>query len=75
VQVRITSSARKHGINSNRIRAAMQNAVLASVDGDYALYIGTDDRGIELEIGVVPDDRHNWQYAAIHCMLTAWRKK
>lgn len=75
MRVRITGSARKHGINSGRIRAALENAVLASVDGDYALYIGTDNRGVELEIGLVPDDRFADQFAAIHCMETRWRKK
>jgi hypothetical protein len=75
MRVRITGSARKHGINSGRIRAAIENAVLDSVDGDYALYIGVDDRGIELEIGIVPDDRFADQYAAIHCMPTEWRRK
>jgi len=75
VRVRITSSARKHGINSGRIRAALANAVLHNVDGDYALYIGTDNRGVELEVGLVPDDRFADQYAAIHCMETRWRTK
>ncbi|OBI95559.1 hypothetical protein [Mycobacterium sp. 1465703.0] len=74
MRVRITGSARKHGINSGRIRAALANAVLHSVDGDYALYIGTDDRGVELEIGLVPDDRFDDQFAAIHCLPTEWRK-
>lgn len=73
MRVRITAAARKHGINSGRIRAAAANADLVRVDGDYALYVGVDDRGIELEIGIVPDDRHDGQFAAIHCMPTAWR--
>ena len=73
MQVRITSSARKHGINSGRIRHALGNAVLTNVDGDYATYVGVDDRGVEPEIGVVPDERFVDQFAAIHCMPTAWR--
>lgn len=75
MRVRITGSARKHGINSGRFRAAIANAVLDSVDGDYALYIGVDDRGVELEIGIVPDDRFDDQFAVIHCMPTQWRRK
>ncbi|WP_428341102.1 hypothetical protein [Mycobacterium sp.] len=75
MRVRITASARKHGINSGRIRAAVSNAVLVVVDGDYALYLGVDDRGIELEIGIVPDDRFVGQFAAIHCMPTEWRSR
>lgn len=73
MRVRITASARKHGLNSGRIRAAVSNAVLVSVDDDYALYVGVDDRGVELEIGIVPDDRVGGQFAAIHCMPTQWR--
>lgn len=73
MRVRITPSARKHGINSKRIRAAAANAVLINTDGDYALYVGVDDRGVELEIGIVPDDRYDGQFAAIHCMPAEWR--
>lgn len=73
MQVRITASARKHGINSRRIRAAVANAVLVSTDSDYALYVGVDARGVELEIGIVPDNRYDGRFAAIHCMPTMWR--
>jgi hypothetical protein len=73
VRFRITRSARKHRIAAGRIRDAMANAVLVSEDGDYALYVGADARGVELEIGIVPDDRHPDQFAVIHCMPTAWR--
>jgi hypothetical protein len=75
MRVRITRSARKHAISTTRIRAALANAVLTDVDGDYARYVGTDDRGIEVEIGIVPDDRFADQFAAIHCMPTEWRSK
>ncbi|MGO8851348.1 hypothetical protein [Mycobacterium sp.] len=73
MQLRIARSARKHGIASGRIREAMANAVLVAEDGDYALYVGTDERGLELEIGLMPDDRFPDQFAVIHCMPTAWR--
>lgn len=74
MQFRITRSARKHRIAAGRIREAMTNAVLVSVNGDFATYVGTDARGVELEIGVVPDDRFSDQYAVIHCMPAAWRQ-
>ncbi len=73
MRFRITRSARKHRISAGRIREALANAVLVSEDGDYATYIGTDSRGVELEIGIVPDDRFPDQFAVIHCMPTAWR--
>jgi hypothetical protein len=75
MQVRITRSARKHRIAAGRIREALTNAALVSEDGDYATYVGTDARGLELEIGIVPDNRFPGQYAVIHCMPTAWRAK
>lgn len=74
MQLRVTRSARKHRVGAGHIREAMGNAVLVSEDGDYALYIGTDARGVELEIGIVPDDRFPDQFAVIHCMPTAWRR-
>jgi hypothetical protein len=75
MRVRVTASARKHRISRQRIVAAMANAVLDRVEGDYALYIGVDGDGVELEIGIVPDDRFEGQFAVIHCMPTEWRKK
>ena len=55
----MTRSARKHKIGNAHILAAMQNAgkpVL--VPGmDQLLYVGRDDRGIELLIIAVPDNR------------------
>lgn len=49
-------------------RAALVNARLQAVVGDQALYIGTDDRGIVLEMVIVPDDRRQGSFAMIHCM-------
>lgn len=73
MRLKITRSARKHHIAAGRIREAMANAVLIAQEGDFAMYVGTDARGVELEIGLVPDDRFADQYAVIHCMPTAWR--
>jgi hypothetical protein len=37
-------------------------------------YIGVDDRGVELEINLVPDSRHPDGFAVIHAMPTDYRK-
>ena len=57
MKVRVAPGARKHGLTTTRIRAALRNAEMVSVEGDKAGYIGVDDRGEELELVIVPDDR------------------
>ena len=39
------------------------------------VYIGLDDRGVELEVVVSPDDKHDGGIAVIHTMSTALRRK
>lgn len=51
VQIRITSTARRHKLSSSRIRQALANAVFDHMDEDVAIYVGTDDRGLVLELG------------------------
>lgn len=73
-RVRITRSARKHGVGDAHIRAALANAGTPEIDGDALLFTGTDDRGVELEMVVVPDDRYEGQWAVIHAMPTHYRR-
>jgi len=75
MKVRVASGARKHGITTARIRAALRNAELVSVDGDKAGYIGVDDQGEELELVIAPDDREPGPdaFTVIHAMPTRWR--
>lgn len=72
-EVRITSTARKHKLSSNRIREALAGAVFVEMDGDMAIYVGTDLRGLEIELGIVKDDRHD-ALAVIHAMPKGWRR-
>ncbi|MEP6813993.1 MAG: hypothetical protein ABI873_00415 [Marmoricola sp.] len=72
--VRITRSARKHRIGNRHILDAMADAGTPIVDGDALVYVGTDRRGVELEIVAVPDDRREGGLAVIHAMPTRWRK-
>ena len=55
----MSRSGSKHKIGNAHILAAMRNAgVPVLVPGtDQLLYIGKDDRGVELEVIAVPDDR------------------
>lgn len=42
---------------------------------DALLYIGKDDRGLELAIIAVPDDKHEGGLAVIHAMPTRFSAK
>lgn len=73
--VRITRPARKHRIGNAHILAAMIDAGEPVIAEDGALhYTGVDDRGIELEIVAVADDRREG-IAVIHVMPTEFRRK
>lgn len=39
------------------------------------MFVGEDDRGVDLEIIAVPDDRDPDALAVIHAMPTAFREK
>lgn len=73
MRIRITRPARKHRIGTARIREAMLAAGDPESDGDAKVYVGTDSRGVELEIVAVPDDRHPGGLAVIHAMPTQYR--
>jgi hypothetical protein len=53
----------------------MRNAGDPVIEGDAMVYIGLDDRGVELEVVAVPDDKHDGGIAVIHAMPTALRRK
>lgn len=73
MQLRITRSARKHRVGNGHILAALASADTPQPDGDALVYVGMDDRGVMLEIVVVPDDRHHGGWAVIHAMPTSFR--
>ena len=74
MQVRITSTARRHRLSTSRIREALANAVFDHMDDDVAIYIGADDRGLVLELGIVRDDRGEG-FAVLHAMPIEWRAR
>lgn len=55
----------------------MRNAgePVAVPDTDQLLYIAEDDRGVELAVIAVPDDRNPSDLTVIHAMPTAFGKE
>lgn len=68
-------SGRRHKIGNAHILAAMANCRDPVPVGDAYLYVADDDRGVELEIVIVPDDRNDEGWAVIHAMPTAFREQ
>lgn len=75
MDVRIARPARKHRIGNTRILEALAGATLIEQDGDMLIYLGIDNRGVEIEIGVVPDDRNPDAWTVIHAMPTQYRRR
>jgi len=75
VKVRISRSARKHKLSAGRIRQALANATLVREEADAAVYVGTDDEGVEIELVIVADDRSDDGFTVIHAMPTIWRRQ
>ncbi len=73
-RVRVVRSGRHH-----KIGVAHVQFVVDTVDpiksGDRLVFIGEDDRGVELEIIAIPDDRDPNALAVIPVMPTAFRKE
>ena len=73
--MRVARSGRKHKIGNAHILAAMANAGEPMSVGDQLLYVGVDDRGVELEIVAVLDDSGRADLTVIHAMPTALRRR
>jgi hypothetical protein len=74
-QIRVSRTARKHKVGNAQILAALANAGAPAPVGDALVYLGKDDRGVELEVILVPDDRAGWMdcWTVIHAMPTNYR--
>ncbi len=77
--VRLFPSARKHRISRTCVLAAMEAAGeprrIPATDGqadDRWLWIGFDDRGVELEVIAI---QQGDVWIVIHAMPTAWRNR
>jgi len=75
MNVRISRSARKHKLSACGIRRALANATLVREAVDAAVYVGTDDDGLEIELVIVADDHSDDGFTVIHAMPTAWRQR
>jgi len=74
--VRVVRSGRRHRIGNAHILAAMANAppptLVDTEDGRQLHFLGADDRGIELHVIAVPDNRREGGLAVIHAMPTSY---
>lgn len=71
--IRVVRSGRPHKVGNRRILEAMADAGEPVVIGDQLYYVGTDSRGVELEVVAVPDDRNLGGLAVSHAMPTSFR--
>lgn len=75
VDIRVVRSGRRHKVGNRRIIEAMAAAGKPTVIGDQLHDVGTDARGIELEIVAVPDNRKPGGLAVIHAMPISFRNR
>lgn len=68
-------SGRRHEVGNRYILEAMTDAGVPTVIGDQLHYVGSDSRGIEVEVIAVPDDRDPTGLAVIHAMPTSFREE
>ena len=78
MKVQFAKSARKHGIAKGRAIEALTNATFIGSkqrqDGRWTeMYVGTDSRGVELEIGI--GHLEDGTALVIHVMPTHYRKE
>jgi len=57
------------------MRQVLANATLVREEADAAVYVGTDDEGVEIEFVIVPDDRTDDGFTVIHAMPMVWRRR
>jgi hypothetical protein len=76
-QVRFTTASRKHRVGRDHVRHVMETvapaAVITSGGNSGWLYIGMDDRGVELEVIVV--ELEGDVLLVIHAMPRAYRRR
>ncbi len=71
-KVRMTAAARRRVSKTNIMTALRHAGNPLLMDGRRAYFIGTDSRGVELEIILVAEDDDTW--TCIHAMPTNYRK-
>ncbi|QBP29697.1 BrnT-like toxin [Mycobacterium phage Typha] len=72
--VKITRSARKHGVSKGRIRTAMRHANPTVVEAKgQVVFIGRDNRGTWLEVIARDGNRSPNELVVFHAMPLRWR--
>ena len=72
-RIKVTAAARRNA-SKTRILEALRNAgTPVLLDRNRAYFIGTDSKGVELEIILVADDDDPETWVAIHAMPTHYR--
>jgi hypothetical protein len=71
---RVVRSGRRHKVAVSHINYVIQTVDPVHV-GDQLLFVGPDDRGVELEIIAVPDNQKPETLAVIHAMPTSFRRR
>ncbi|TDH48873.1 hypothetical protein E2F47_22165 [Mycobacterium eburneum] len=79
MRFQFTRPSRKHRVGRAHAKAAMRNAVLVEIReqswGYMGIFVGTDDRGLELEIGVTGADENVDLWLVMHVMPRRFRNK
>ncbi|MCA2275491.1 hypothetical protein JF780_05730 [Mycobacterium intracellulare] len=74
-----TRPSRKHRIGRAHVKVAMHNAIWVETRtqswGDMGIFVGTDDRGLELEIGVIGADENVDLWLVMHVMPRRFRNE
>jgi hypothetical protein len=73
-RVRVVRSGRHHRIGVAHIQVVVDAGDPVKL-GDRLVFIGEHDRGVELEIIAVPDDRDPDALAVIHCYADSIQKE
>jgi hypothetical protein len=79
MRFRFTRNSRRHKIRRAHIRAAMATAFLVEIRqqswGAMGVFVGTDNRGTPLEIGVIGADEDVEPWIVIHVMPRRFRNE
>ncbi|MFD6197208.1 hypothetical protein ACFWE3_10940 [Mycobacteriaceae bacterium NPDC060252] len=77
MRFRFTRPSRKHKVGREHIKSALRNAVLVEIRaqswGHMGIFVGIDDRGLELEIGVIGADEDVNLWLVMHVMPRRFR--
>lgn len=70
------ANCRRHRIGNTHILAAIQDAgaptIVEAARGPQLHYVGIDDRGVELHVVAIPDNRREGWLAIIHALPTSF---